>query len=77
MSSFGQVPIEDVWKMLGQCAKGHTVQETTHFYCVRYNGKTYPSLPKKRQIDKGHVKKMARHFEILDCAKKDLEILNH
>jgi hypothetical protein len=56
--------------MLVACAPGHTKQETTHSWCIRFNQKTYPTLPKKRQIDVGHVRKMARHLEILDCAKK-------
>lgn len=72
MSSFGQVPIKDVWQMLEGCAPGHSVQEFTHSYCVRFNGLTYPTLPKKRQIDNGHIKKMARHLGILECAKKTL-----
>lgn len=74
MSSFGQVPIQDVWDMLTACALGHTVQATTHFYCIRYKAKTYPSFPKKRQVDVGHVRKMARHLEILDCATKHLDL---
>jgi hypothetical protein len=74
MSSFGQVPIKDVWDMLDTCAKGHTRGEYTHFYWIRYKTKTYPSLPKKSQVDRGHVKKMARHLEILDCAKTQLSL---
>lgn len=45
-----------------------------HFYCIRFNNLTYPSFPKKKQVDVGHVKKMARHIGVLDCAKKKLSI---
>lgn len=68
MSSFGQVPFDKVLKMLGACANGFSLREYLHSYCIRFNGKTYPSLPKKNQIDRGHVKKMARHLGIMDCA---------
>lgn len=74
MSSFGQVPLKEVWAMLAQCAPAHDIHETDHFYRIRYNGKTYPSFPKKRQVDVGHVRKMARHLEILVCAKTYLRI---
>lgn len=70
MSSFGQVPLQDVWAMLKACAPGHTIHETDHFYCIRYQDKTYPSFPKKRQVDVGHVRKMARWLGILDCAAR-------
>jgi len=30
----------------------------------------YPNFPKHDQIEVGHIAKMARHFGILDCAKK-------
>ena len=74
MSSFGQVPLRDVRDMLKQCAPGHTIHETDHYYVIRHNGQTYPSFPKKRQVDVGHVRKMARHVGILDCAKKFLSV---
>ena len=60
--------------MLNVCAPGHKIKEYMHFYCVMYKQKTYPSLPKKSQIDKGHVKKMVRHLEIGDCATKHLSL---
>ena len=70
MSSFGQVELREVWEMLGTCAEGWTKKEYTHFWCVMYNGRTHPSLLKRVEIQIGHVKKMARHLGILDCAKK-------
>jgi len=74
MSSFGQVPLDDIWRMLRVCAPGHTVTEYTHSYCIRYKDNTYPTLPKKRQVDRGHVKKMARHLVISECAAKELAL---
>lgn len=66
--------------MLDACAPRHTRKENLHHYCIRFNGKTYPSLPKgehgrglRAEIELGHVKKMIRHLGIdLDCAKKHL-----
>lgn len=70
MSSFGQVPLQNVWAMLKECAPGHTIKETDHFYRISYAQATYPSFPKKAQVDVGHVRKMARRLNILDCANK-------
>ncbi len=74
MSSFGQVSAKLVWKMLKECAPDHTVKKYTHSFCIMANGKTYPTLPKKSQIDKGHLKKMAKHLGIVDCAKAYLQL---
>ena len=81
MSSFGEVTLGEVWAMLEACAKGHTKVEYKHSYCVRFNNLTYPALPTgrhgtgdNRTIQKGHLKKMARHLGILDCAKTHLNL---
>jgi len=80
MSSFGQVPLKDVWAMLEQCAPDHSIQERTHHYCISYGEKSYPAFPKGEHekqnppIQKGHVRKMARFFGILECAKAALSI---
>lgn len=80
MSSFGQVALKDVLRMLDECAPGHTREQRTHHFCIYYNGSTYPSLPRGEHgkanpgIQKGHVKKMARHFGILDCARRVLSL---
>jgi hypothetical protein len=75
MSSFGQVPLKEIWAMLEKCAPGHTPpHETDHFYRIRFNGLTYASFPKKKLVDVGHVRKMARHLQILDCAKQFLDL---
>ena len=58
--------------MLKQCAPGHEIQLKTHFRIIRYNGLTYPTFPKHDQVEEGHVRKMARTFYILDCARRFL-----
>lgn len=66
--------------MLDECAPGHTRTETDHYYCIRYNGKTFPTLPKGQHgksnpgIQRGVIKKMARHLGILDCARRVLSL---
>jgi len=74
MSSFGQVPLLNVFAMLDACAAGHTRVQTKHHYCIRFNGKTFPTLPRGEHgkanpgIQRGVIKKMARHLDIYDCA---------
>lgn len=74
MSSFGQVPLKDVWAMLTECAPGYLARETTHHYRVTYNDRVYPSFPKGAHgksnppIERGPVKKLARFLQIEDCA---------
>lgn len=73
-----QVSHSAVWKMLRKCAPGHTRELKTHYYWIGYKDKTYRSFPKGAHgskdpdVELGHVRKMARHLEILDCAKKYL-----
>jgi hypothetical protein len=80
MSSLGQIPLKDVWAMLAQCAPGHTIDTHTHHYWIRYNGRLYPTFPKGEHgktnppIQRGHVKRMARFLDILDCAKEHLSL---
>lgn len=64
------VSFRDIIAMLEECAPGHTRTLATHSYKIQYNGRTYGALPKFDNIEKGHVRKMARHLGILDCAKK-------
>lgn len=69
--------------MLDQCARGYTYTERDHNICIRYAGRTFPSLPTgehgkrpgRAEIQVGHVKQMARQLGILDCAKRTLPIL--
>lgn len=73
--------------MLAHCAPEHTVKETGHYRCIRYRDKEWPNFPLgkhggardkgRSSIQGGHVKNMAKHFGILDCAKKHIEMLRH
>ena len=72
MSSFGLVPLRALLDILKKCAPGYSWSETDHFYCVKYNGKTYPSLAKKDQIQGGQIRKMARHLGIHACVMSHL-----
>ena len=80
MSSFGQVPLKDIFEMLSACAEGHSITQTHHHYCVRYKEKVFPTLPRGEHgkanpsIQRGVIKKMARALDIYDCAKKYLAI---
>ncbi len=62
-----------VAKMMDVCAKGWTFRVSTHSRVVHYNGMVYRSLPKHDEFQVGFARKMARHFGILDCAKKELQ----
>ena len=60
----------DVFRMLDECAAGHTKRRGTHCWLVTYRGKTYRSLPDYAEIEFGHVRKMVRFLGIdKDCAK--------
>ncbi|MCK6574569.1 hypothetical protein L6V77_26120 [Myxococcota bacterium] len=80
MGAGGEVALEEVWRMLEHCAPGHSRQATTHYWCVRFNGITYPRLPlgnhgrrKFPAVQAGHVRAMARHLGFLDCARGFIE----
>jgi hypothetical protein len=82
MSSFGRVRISAVWAMLDHCAKGYKKKQTTHYWCVMYGSKTYPTFPlgehgtrSDPEIQIGKVKNLVRYFGVLDCAKSQLEAL--
>jgi hypothetical protein len=60
--------------MLEHCLPGHTIRVTNHFRFVYSGSLVFPTLPKHDNIHVGHVKKMARTFGILDCARKFLSI---
>ncbi len=57
--------------MLESCAPGYSIRLANHSYVVKYNGLVYPSLPKFKNIELGHVRKMVRHLGIdWNCAAK-------
>lgn len=79
MGSFGTIALKDIWAMLGHCAPGFTKRKTDHHWCVMYNGNTYPTLPlgshgkrENPEIQRGHVKRMARILGISECAREQL-----
>jgi len=76
MSSFGQVKLSKVWKMLENCADGYIAKEQKHLWRVMYEGKTFPSLQlgkrssKTPEVELGNVQKMVNHLGIdQDCAR--------
>jgi hypothetical protein len=82
MGSSGRVPLSEIWAMLDACAPGYGRKPTKHHWRVTANGQIFPALPlgehgarKDPEIQVGHVRKMARHFGILECAKKHIELL--
>lgn len=82
MSSLGTIALSAIWAMLDHCAPGHTRKARKHNWVVMYAGLTYPRLPvgehgarRDPEIQIGHVRNMARHFGIMECAKGQLEQL--
>ena len=68
-----------VWKALDECLPGHAKRETDHHWVVYPPDKQppYRRLPQgghgrgnRAEIERGHVKSMARQFEVLDCFKR-------
>jgi hypothetical protein len=60
----------DVQRMLSECAPGHTIRLTDHYRRVKFGDLFYPSLPKTKTIEVGHIRKLIRHFKIEKCAEK-------
>ena len=70
--------------MLRACAPEHVLEKNgPHKLRVKWKGRTYPGFPKgdhgkrpgRAEIQKGHVKDLVEFFDILECARKHLEIL--
>lgn len=83
MATKGRVVLRDIWNMLDECLPGWTKREVKHKIRVTHGGRTYPSLPTgehgrrpgRAEIQKKQVRDLAEFFDILDCARKQLEIL--
>lgn len=82
MTRTGLVRFKDILRMLDECAPGAVVEAKEHHNWVRFGGRTYRGLPlgkhgarKNPEIEAGHVRRMARFFGILDCARKLLSTL--
>jgi hypothetical protein len=68
------ISFADVKRMLDACAPGNQITMRNHFRFVRWRALVFPSLPKHDNIHLGHIRKLARAFGILACAKAFLEI---
>jgi len=75
VSSFGQVRLSKIWRMLRKCAPGYKKTRQQHKWRVEFDGRTFPDLPlgshgsKDPEIQLGVVKKMIRHLRIdPECA---------
>jgi len=73
------IPLAAVWKMLDRCAKGYTSELKTHHYWVRFNGRTFRSLPsgehgaKRPEVELHHVIGLITDLEIdEECARKKI-----
>lgn len=73
-----------VWAMLDHCAPGHIRTAKKHNWIVRFRGKTYSRFPlgehgarKDPDIQIGHVRNLARHLGIVDCAREQIEQLRY
>ena len=83
MATKGLVLLSDIFEMLNECAPGFDVAEGPHHYRVKWNGRTYPTLPKgehgkrpgRGSVQKGKVRDLVAFFGIEECAKGRLEIL--
>ncbi len=79
MTTVGRVKLDEIRRMLKECAPDHVWKEKPHHYWVTFRGRTYPSLPKgehggKGEIERGHIRKMARFLGILPCAEEHLAL---
>ena len=82
MPSSGQVSLKEIEDMLADCAPGAVVVPKPHHNWVVWKSKTYRGLPRGKhgarrnpEVEVGHVKKMARFFEILPCAQSRIQAL--
>jgi hypothetical protein len=72
----GQVSLKEIEDMLEDCAPGAVIIAKVHHNWVIWSGRTYRGLPRGKhgtrrnpEIQAGHVKRMARFFDILPCAQ--------
>jgi hypothetical protein len=67
------VSFADVKAMMDVCANGWTFRTSTHSRVIHYNSLVYRAFPKHDPVELGHVRKMARYFGILACAKQQIQ----
>jgi hypothetical protein len=82
VSTLGPIPWKSIKKMLDGCAPGWRYVDKKHKRWVYFGAGEPFKLPLgphgKRQhhdLQVGHVRALARHFDIIDCAKQHLEQL--
>jgi hypothetical protein len=68
------IPFSEVERMLSKCADGYRVRMTNHFRFIYLRDKIYHTFPKHNNIEIGHIRRMVRFFNIMDCAKQYLNI---
>ena len=77
--SFGTVRLKKVWKALDDCLPGYSAKQTDHHWVVfpPGDGAPYRALPKgshsgraNAEVQRGHVKRMAKQFGALDCFQR-------
>jgi hypothetical protein len=80
MSTSGTVTLKEIKAMLDACAPGARMVFKPHKIWVYCKSKVYRGLPRGKhgsvnpEIEKGHVKRMARFLDILECAERELQI---
>jgi hypothetical protein len=82
MTTFGTVPLKNIWSMLDECAPGWKKKEREHNWAVFFQKKTFPSLPKGEHgprnnpdIQVGKIRQMVRLFGIIPCAQEKIPSL--
>jgi len=76
------VRIKEIWGALDACAPGWTKRQSKEYWSIYVSSirkEPYPTLPLGKhgnrdnpEIEGGHVRSMARFFNIVDCLKKNL-----
>jgi hypothetical protein len=67
------VDFDEIGQMLEDCAKGYRIRLATHSRVVHFNKKVFRALPKYKDIEIGHVRKMVRYLEIdKECVKQHI-----
>lgn len=80
MTTSGTVTLKEIREMLDACAPGARIVAKEHRNWVLYDRKTFRGLPlgkhgrsrENAEVEIGHVRRMARFFAILECARKHL-----
>jgi hypothetical protein len=78
LTSFGLIPLKEIWAMLDRCAPGHRRKAREHNYLITYEQFSYPSFPLgkhgKREnptVQVGHVRQLVRQLQLeVECVKR-------